>query len=124
MHFTYGVNEPQHFQEVNRITFFRFRNNFFALYEMNNIIRPTALLLNENRTASDEETSCIISFVRRKFFSDKEVKCASHQALVNHIKRKMDRDTSLSVPYDFSLSFSNLFHRVKCTIFVNASVLH
>ena len=31
MHFTSGVNEPQHYQEVNRITFFRFRNIFLHL---------------------------------------------------------------------------------------------
>ena len=31
MHFTSGVNEPQHYQEVNGITFFRFRNIFLHL---------------------------------------------------------------------------------------------
>ena len=31
VHFTSGVNEPQHYQEVNPITFLRFHNIFFAL---------------------------------------------------------------------------------------------
>ena len=39
---------------------------------MNIIIRPTALLQNENRTASDGQASCIICFVGR-FFSHMQV---------------------------------------------------
>ena len=31
MHFTSGVNEPQHYQEVNRITFFAFLTIFLHL---------------------------------------------------------------------------------------------
>ena len=43
MHFTSGVNEPQHYQKVNRITFFASVTIFLHLRDEHHMADRTAL---------------------------------------------------------------------------------